>query len=41
MEGRGAHSINASRSVLAAADLCCNHTASSPTTGHRPILRHL
>jgi hypothetical protein len=38
MEGRGVHAINALRSMLAAADLCCNHTVRSP---QRPSLQHL
>jgi hypothetical protein len=42
MEGRGVHSINALRPMLgAAADLCCNRTASSHTTGRWTILQHL
>jgi len=35
MEGRGVHSINALRSMLAAADLCCNHTPKQPHLGLR------
>jgi hypothetical protein len=41
MEGRAVHAINALRSILAVADVCCNRTASSHTTGRWPILQHL
>ena len=41
MEGRGVHSINALRPMLAAADLCCNRTANSHTTDRWTILQHL